>query len=63
MKLINRELPKDIIENGVDGFLNENLQEAAIKCLNIPKENCRKKALNFSWEKSVDYFIKNLCQK
>ncbi len=52
--------PKDIITNGVDGFLDENIEEAAIKCLSISREKCREKALKFSWEKSADYFIRNL---
>ena len=52
--------PKDIIENGVDGFLGEDLEKLAIKCLDIDKKNCRKKAEKFSLEKSADIFIKNL---
>ena len=52
--------PKDIITDGVDGFLDENLERAALNCLNINRENCRKKALDFSLEKSADYFISNL---
>jgi glycosyltransferase involved in cell wall biosynthesis len=48
--------PKDIIENGVDGILSENLGEAALKCLSLPKEACRKKALAYSWDRSADVF-------
>jgi glycosyltransferase involved in cell wall biosynthesis len=54
--------PKDIITNGIDGFLGENLKECALRCLTISKENCRKKAALFSWEKSIDAFIKNLAE-
>lgn len=52
--------PKDIITNGVDGFISDNLQDAAQKCLKLSKENCRKKAIDFSWSKSAEIFIKNL---
>lgn len=52
--------PKDIITDGVDGFLDDDLQTAALKCLTLSKEKCREKALLFSWEKSADYFIRNL---
>ena len=52
--------PKDILTNGVDGFLDENLEIAALNCLNIKRENCRKKAMEFSLGKSADYFISNL---
>ena len=52
--------PKDIITDGVDGFLDENLERAAIKCLSLSREKCREKALYFSWEESAKYFINNL---
>ena len=52
--------PKDIITSGVDGFLGEDLEATAIKCLALSGENCRKKALNYSWENSVESFIYNL---
>ncbi len=52
--------PRDIITNGVDGYLGENLEECAIKCLKLLPENCRKKALQFTWEKSADEFIRHL---
>ncbi len=37
--------PRDIITHGVDGFLGDNLQEAAEKCLALSREACRAKAL------------------
>lgn len=55
--------PKDIITNGVDGFLGEtakDLEKNAKKCLKLKAKDCRKKALTFSWEKGVEKFIKNL---
>ena len=52
--------PQDILENGNDGYLWEDLQKSAIACLNISRDNCRKKALQFSWERSVEAFIDNL---
>jgi glycosyltransferase involved in cell wall biosynthesis len=42
------------------GILSDDLKTAAIECLKIPKENCRRKALEFSWEKSINYFKNNL---
>lgn len=55
--------PKDIITSGVDGFVGDNLAEAALACLNISRKKCREKALQFSWEESAKSFIKNLVQK
>lgn len=59
--------PKDIIENGIEGFLGANLEKNALKCLELKTSNrpavnkaCRKKALKFSSSKWCDRFIKNL---
>jgi glycosyltransferase involved in cell wall biosynthesis len=52
--------PKDIIENGVDGYLDQDLNRAALNCLKLSKEKCREKALQYSWEKSTESFISNL---
>jgi glycosyltransferase involved in cell wall biosynthesis len=52
--------PRDIITQGVDGYLSENLAEAAQKCLTLDREACRQKALKYSWEHSVDAFLQNL---
>ena len=52
--------PRDIITEGKDGYLNEDLAEAAQKCLALSRDDCRVKALQYSWEKSTDVFIHNL---
>ena len=52
--------PRDIITSGVDGFLSEDLREAAQKCLKLSKERCVEKARLFSWDAAVETFIKNL---
>ncbi|MHB1163194.1 MAG: glycosyltransferase family 4 protein [Minisyncoccota bacterium] len=52
--------PRDIIKNGVDGYLSDDLQKAALACLDLSPEDCRAKALQFSWDHSVDMFIKNI---
>ena len=52
--------PRDSITEGEDGYLNENLREAALACLNLSPTDCRKKAERYSWEHSVDAFVKNL---
>ncbi len=54
------EGPRDIIDEGVDGFLSEDLKEAALACLPLSREKCREKALRYSWEHSTDVFISNL---
>ncbi len=52
--------PRDIITEGKDGYLGEDLREAALKCLMLSPETCRDKALQYSWEHSADAFIQNL---
>lgn len=54
--------PKDIITNGIDGFLDENLSKAAVSCLSLKPEKCREKALKFSWNNSIKAFIENLVE-
>ena len=53
--------PRDIITEGKDGYLSEDLRDAAIRCLELSPEDCRATALSYSWEHSTDEFIKNLC--
>ena len=52
--------PLDIITNGLDGYLGNNLEENALKCLALDSKNCRKKAMKYSWDNFIKHFIKNL---
>ncbi len=52
--------PRDIITNGVDGFLDEDLSTAALNCLKLDNKVCREKALKFTWQNSAETFLKNL---
>ncbi|MEK7150921.1 MAG: glycosyltransferase family 1 protein [Patescibacteria group bacterium] len=52
--------PNDIIENGVDGYLGENLEENAKKCLTIDSTMCTKKAKKYSWTHSAESFLEHL---
>lgn len=52
--------PRDIITNGKDGFLGDDLRDSALKCLTLSRDDCRKKAEQFSWEHSTDAFLDNL---
>ncbi len=51
--------PIDIIEPGVSGFMSENLEEAALACLKLKKEDCIKKASEYTWAKTAHQFLKN----
>lgn len=52
--------PRNIIEEGKDGYLSDDLREAALKCLELSSEDCRAKAQLYSWEHSADAFLQNL---
>ncbi|OIO50710.1 alpha-mannosyltransferase [Candidatus Kaiserbacteria bacterium CG_4_9_14_3_um_filter_50_16] len=52
--------PRDIITQGKDGYLSEDLSEAAVKCLGLSPTDCRKKAEQYSWEHSVEAFFNKL---
>ena len=52
--------PRDIITDGVDGFLTEDLKGAAMKALSLPRDACRQKALQYTWNKGIDAFVANL---
>jgi glycosyltransferase involved in cell wall biosynthesis len=52
--------PQDILTHGLDGYLSDDLKEAALACLTLDREKCRQKALAYSWSASADAFFKNL---
>lgn len=51
--------PIDIIEQGVSGYTSDNLQEAALACLDLKKEACIEHASRYSWENTARQFLKN----
>lgn len=53
--------PKDFVINGVNGWLDENLEIAVEKALTIDRKSCRTYVENnYSWEKCVDIFEQTL---
>ncbi len=52
--------PRDIITNGVDGVLSDDLEKAALKCLTLSRVACREKAEQFSWKKAGEIFWRNV---
>ena len=55
--------PGDIITPGKDGYLSDDLQEAALKCLELSPADCRVKAEQYSWERSADALVQNLASR
>ena len=52
--------PKDVIEEGVTGALDEDLGRAALRALELDPEICRRNALRFGWDVSAREFEGNL---
>ncbi len=52
--------PRDVIGNSSVGILDEDLRRACLAALQIPRDACRKFALEHSWERSARQFLRNL---
>ncbi len=48
--------PLGVIEQGVSGYLSENLQEAALSALSLKKQDAIHLASQYSWEKTAEAF-------
>jgi glycosyltransferase involved in cell wall biosynthesis len=51
--------PRDIIDNYVDGILDDDLKKAALGYLSLDRTKCREKALRYSWDTSAAAFKGN----
>lgn len=49
--------PRDVITNGVNGYLDEDLARAAARCLTLSPEACRESAKGYTWDASAESFI------
>ena len=52
--------PMDIVQNGITGFLDQDLRTAALKALEIDPQACRRFARQHTWQKSARCFVGNL---
>lgn len=48
--------PKDIVEEGVNGFLSNDLESAITKCFSLQREDVWKSSLKWSWENCYKQF-------
>lgn len=55
--------PKDVINDPRVGTLNNNLQTAVLTSLSLESNDCRKYALNYTWQQSARQFLNNLVPK
>ena len=52
--------PMDVIEQGVTGFMNENLYDAVNGCLQLSRERVLAGSMRWSWEEAWKIFERNL---
>ena len=52
--------PQDVVIQGRTGWLDEDLGRAVGLALEMDPSACRKRALEFSWDKSLDQFLEVL---
>jgi glycosyltransferase involved in cell wall biosynthesis len=52
--------PKDVIEQGVTGFMNENLEDAVTACLQLNRDSIHKGSTKWSWNNAWHTFRDNL---
>lgn len=55
--------PIDIVEEGLTGFLSNDLREAIDKCLTLNNEKVKQASAVWSWEECWNIFEKNLVKK
>jgi glycosyltransferase involved in cell wall biosynthesis len=52
--------PIDVVRSGVSGILHDDLAIAVAQALTLNREECRRYALQFSWERATQQFLGNL---
>lgn len=52
--------PKDIIQHGITGILDNDLRAAALTALTLDRHVCQHHAQNCSWAKSAKQFLSNI---
>jgi glycosyltransferase involved in cell wall biosynthesis len=52
--------PKDLIQNGHNGYTDDDLRNAALECLKVRPRDCREFATCYSWEACTAQFLNHL---
>jgi len=49
-----------VIQNGINGVVSDDLKEACLRALKLPRERAREFALTMGWKEPTELFLKNL---
>jgi glycosyltransferase involved in cell wall biosynthesis len=52
--------PQDVIDQGMTGFMNENLKEAVSDCLQLNRQSVENYSKRWTWEAAWEIFKNNL---
>lgn len=52
--------PIDVVEEGVNGALDDDLELAVKRALKVPRQHCRQYAENHSWQRCAEIFLETL---
>jgi glycosyltransferase involved in cell wall biosynthesis len=52
--------PLDVVEQGVTGFVNENLTDAITGCLQLDRDRVLEGSQRWSWQRAWEIFRDNL---
>ncbi|HSD75043.1 MAG TPA: glycosyltransferase family 1 protein [Steroidobacteraceae bacterium] len=55
--------PIDVVQGGVSGCLHEDLAAAVVGALELDRDDCRRYALGFTWERATREFESNLAPR
>ncbi len=54
---------RSVIEEGVNGFVSDDLKDACMRALTLPREKVRAWALQMNWRKPTELFLSHLEQE
>lgn len=52
--------PLDIVKEGVNGSMHEDLKEAVLRAREVPRESCIAEARRYTWRAATQQFVSNL---
>ena len=52
--------PKDLVENGVNGYIGDDLRANVMKCLDLNRKSVYNTSHKYTWESATHQFLENL---
>ena len=52
--------PKDVVINGTNGYIGDNLKDNVLKCINVKIETILESSQKYQWSVATDQFLETL---